>query len=107
VSGITKHWDEFDQPARKQVAVEEPKEHEPLRCAHLLAPKAFRSRREWVEADDPRPEIWRACQRPVTAVGQRGRGCGRPKLSAPALVYIVEGFAKCWRALAPLELNQV
>jgi hypothetical protein len=32
------------------------------------------------KADDPRPEIWRACQTPVTAVGQHGRGCGRPEL---------------------------
>jgi hypothetical protein len=50
LSGITKHRDEFDQPARKQVAVEEPKEHEPLKCANLPAPKAFRSRRRRVKA---------------------------------------------------------
>ena len=40
LSDVAKRWDEFDEPARKHVAVEEPKEHElldaPIRLTQQL-----------------------------------------------------------------------
>src|SRR2546430_14951816 len=48
--------DEFNEPARKHVAVEEPKERKHFRCPHLLTPAAFRSRGAWrsnAQSQDP------------------------------------------------------
>ena len=52
----TFYWDEFNEPARKHVAVEEPKEHQHFGCPHLLAPAGFRSRgveRPNAQSQDP------------------------------------------------------
>src|SRR5258708_1029029 len=66
LSDIAKRWDQFDEPARKHVAVEEPKESELFRCSHPLATTALRSRAGWRlmrKTNHSGTEIWRACQR--------------------------------------------
>src|SRR6266849_6752437 len=91
---VSQNRDEFDEPPRKHVAVEEPNEHEHFRCPRLLAPAAFGSRSVWrrmrkggsggrrfgSSARGPSPR--------QTAVG--GSEC--PMMSAPGLVYIVGGI---------------
>jgi hypothetical protein len=71
LKALTKRWDEFDQLARKDVAVEKPKSRDHLIPLHILAAKAFSSQlcdAERARDNDSEPEIWRACRKTVTTV---------------------------------------
>jgi len=54
-----------------------------------------------------RPEIWLVCQRSVTTVDGCRTVPNAPIMSAPILVYIVEGIREILTSVEPLELRHV